>query len=78
MAYETPHHIARLQAHAPYYSKESLDSRRGRSFDGYAELLRDSQLVISDTATLDIRGHIVSADDETHTDSSDGALYVGD
>lgn len=78
MAYETPTHIARLQAQSPYFTQESLDSRRGGSFDSYAELLRNHQLAISDTAPLDIRGYALPADDETDTDSSDGAHDVRD
>jgi len=78
MAYETPHHIARLQAHSPYFSKESVDSRRGGSLDSYAELLRNHQLAIPDTAAIDVRGYTLPADDETNTDSSDGAFDVRD
>lgn len=78
MAYETPTHIARLQAHSPYFTKESLDSRRGGSLDGYAELLRDHQLALADSASVDLRGYALPADDETDTDSSDGAHDVRD
>lgn len=77
MAYETPSHIGRFQTHAPYFSPESLDSRRGRALDSYAELVRDNQSALPDSTTIDVRGYTLPADDETDIDSGDGASDAG-
>lgn len=77
MAYGTPAHLGRFQAHAPYFSQESLDSRRGRSIDSYAELLRNNQPALPDPTAIDVRGYTLPADDETDFDSGDGSFHSG-
>jgi len=77
MAYEAPKHLGRFQAASPFQSTQSLDRRRGRPIDSYAELLRNDRTLESNYTTLDVSGSALPADDETDGDSDYGSSDPG-
>lgn len=77
MPYEAPKHLGRFQAASPFQSQESLDSRRGRSLDSYAELLRHDLAIEPNYTTIDASRPALSTNDEADGDSSDGTFHPG-